>query len=392
MKKLLALLLLLFAIPAHGDSQQLTYGATVGRFRLGILTGSSTTAARFFRYTPSDPSTTSWHSWFSSFDNGSDPRNQVHREGWNIDGGGARVDASANMGALAEEFEQRFGSVMERHSVFVDPGDVAHRFLSSDFRVVAPYTARVFVSADTIVLGRGKTPNDNDGAITISPTETQSYSPDHFKKIRLEDDAVNLEAGTTSSPTCTLSLSDSGDIAARGARGFLGVSGSTRFDWASTYSTMYSPDGQSQVFAANSGVQILGSGVLSLWLTNTFASYRVSVYPNAANTYDNGLNGSEWRSVAAYWHETPNGNALTISSNTITPTTALHSITSGGLVKTITVPKSGNFSGSIKIHATVGGVTYDGTGNILVPSGGGSITQDRMWEVTWNGSKWVPSF
>lgn len=88
----------------------------------------------------------------------------------------------------------------------------------------------------------------------------------------------------------------------------------------------------------------------------------------------------------------PAATALSISSNTITPTQAVHTV-GAGLIKTITVPSvmSGK-SGQVAIIPTAA-YTYDGTGNLSVPSGGGTAVVDRTMTFTWDGSsRWKPSY
>lgn len=82
------------------------------------------------------------------------------------------------------------------------------------------------------------------------------------------------------------------------------------------------------------------------------------------------------------------GSALTVSSNTITPTSSLHQV-GAGLIKTITVP-SGFTSGTIQLVPTVA-FTYDATGNIL---GTGTAVVGRTMGATLSAStgKWSMSY
>lgn len=84
------------------------------------------------------------------------------------------------------------------------------------------------------------------------------------------------------------------------------------------------------------------------------------------------------------------GTALTIAANTIAPTNSIHHVTNALLLKTITVP-SGFTSGSIDIIPDAA-FTYDATGNIVVPAGGGTAVINRTIRFTYDGSKWTPSY
>lgn len=82
------------------------------------------------------------------------------------------------------------------------------------------------------------------------------------------------------------------------------------------------------------------------------------------------------------------GAALTVSSNTITPTNAIHQV-GAGLIKTITVP-SGFTSGTIALVPTAA-FTYDATANVL---GTGTAVVGRTMFATFSSStsKWSMSY
>lgn len=88
------------------------------------------------------------------------------------------------------------------------------------------------------------------------------------------------------------------------------------------------------------------------------------------------------------------GAALTISSNTIAPTSRHHTV-GAGLLKTITLPSG---PGSSVVHEVVliptAAFTYDATGNILVASGSGTAVINKPMIATWmpSLSKWVMSY
>lgn len=85
------------------------------------------------------------------------------------------------------------------------------------------------------------------------------------------------------------------------------------------------------------------------------------------------------------------GAVLSVSSNTITPTNAIHHV-GAGLIKTITVP-TGFTSGTIWIIPD-SAFTYDGTSNIVLPAGGGTAVAGRTMSFTYSSStsKWYPSY
>lgn len=93
--------------------------------------------------------------------------------------------------------------------------------------------------------------------------------------------------------------------------------------------------------------------------------------------------------IAAFFGVVKDTGATAIVSNVLTPTSAQLSV-GAGLIKTITVPFT-SYTGTIFINPT-GAFTYDATGNILVPAGGGTATINRMISFTYNGTKWIPSY
>jgi hypothetical protein len=80
-------------------------------------------------------------------------------------------------------------------------------------------------------------------------------------------------------------------------------------------------------------------------------------------------------------------STLTISSNVIAPTNAIHHL-GAGLVKTITVPASCSPTCSVDIVPDAA-FTTDATGNISVAS---TAVINKTLRFTWDGSKWNPSY
>jgi hypothetical protein len=83
-------------------------------------------------------------------------------------------------------------------------------------------------------------------------------------------------------------------------------------------------------------------------------------------------------------------SVLTISGNVITPTGSVHHV-GAGLIKTITVPAWVNGPWVLWILPDVA-YTYDGTGNIDLPAGGGTAVVDRAMAFVWDGTEFVPSY
>jgi hypothetical protein len=83
-------------------------------------------------------------------------------------------------------------------------------------------------------------------------------------------------------------------------------------------------------------------------------------------------------------------SVLTVSGNVIAPTGSVHHV-GAGLVKTITVPA---FVTGPWLLALVPDVafTYDATGNIVVPAGGGTAVVNKLMLLAWDGSKFTPSY
>ena len=83
-------------------------------------------------------------------------------------------------------------------------------------------------------------------------------------------------------------------------------------------------------------------------------------------------------------------SALTVTTNTIAPTSLIHQL-GAGLIKTITVPATWGATGFLLLLPTAA-FTYDATGNILVPAGGGTAVVNKVMVVVWDGTKWTPSY
>lgn len=94
--------------------------------------------------------------------------------------------------------------------------------------------------------------------------------------------------------------------------------------------------------------------------------------------------------VKAAYYSSSASSVLTITSNAIAPTTTVHHV-GAGLIKTITVPTL-MASPSFLLIVPDAAFTYDATGNIVVPSGGGTATINRVMLFVWDGTKWTPNY
>lgn len=87
------------------------------------------------------------------------------------------------------------------------------------------------------------------------------------------------------------------------------------------------------------------------------------------------------------------GAVLAIASNTIAPVYGIHHV-GAGLIKTITVPPAFASTGGTVDLWPDSAFTYDATGNILLPVGGGTAVINRIMTFTWDpvAAKWAPSY
>lgn len=81
---------------------------------------------------------------------------------------------------------------------------------------------------------------------------------------------------------------------------------------------------------------------------------------------------------------------LAVATNVIAPTSTIHSL-GAGLIKTITVPTTCTPTCVIQI-IPLAAYTYDATGNITVPVGGGLALISKVMTFVWDGTKWNPSY
>lgn len=99
------------------------------------------------------------------------------------------------------------------------------------------------------------------------------------------------------------------------------------------------------------------------------------------------LSKSNWR---APFHASEASSVLSVASNTIAPTNTVHHV-GAGLIKTVTVPTMCAPTCTIFLVPDAA-FTYDATGNIVVPAGGGTATVSRAMTLVWDGTKWYPSY
>lgn len=99
------------------------------------------------------------------------------------------------------------------------------------------------------------------------------------------------------------------------------------------------------------------------------------------------LSKSNWR---APFHASEASSVLTVTSNVIAPTNAVHHV-GAGLVKTITTPAMCAPTCTIVLIPDAA-FTYDATGNIALPAGSGTAVVSKALSLTWDGTKWYPSY
>lgn len=83
-------------------------------------------------------------------------------------------------------------------------------------------------------------------------------------------------------------------------------------------------------------------------------------------------------------------SVLAVNSNVIAPTGSVHHV-GAGLIKTITVPAAVTGPWVVTLIPDAA-FTYDATGNIVVPAGGGTAVVNRAMSMTWDGAKFTPDY
>ncbi len=158
---------------------------------------------------------------------------------------------------------------------------------------------------------------------------------------------------------------------------------------------------------ASTGTILLANGAYLRWSSGSrfrsFVSTAQFVFTDTNDANGFGLDGATASimkvrntaqnadgGVTAAYYNTSASSVLTISSNVIAPTGSVHHV-GAGLIKTITVPALCTPVCSIDIIPDVA-FTYDATGNIVVPVGGGTALINKTMRFTWDGSKWAPSY
>jgi hypothetical protein len=87
------------------------------------------------------------------------------------------------------------------------------------------------------------------------------------------------------------------------------------------------------------------------------------------------------------------GAVLAVAANAIAPTNKQHHV-GAGLIKTITVPAGGLADGSLLRIIPDAAFTYDATGNVVLPTGGGTAVVNKLMIFAWDAvaTKWTPSY
>ena len=85
------------------------------------------------------------------------------------------------------------------------------------------------------------------------------------------------------------------------------------------------------------------------------------------------------------------GAVLAIAANIIAPTNMIHHV-GAGLIKTITPASGVTANGATLQLIPDAAFTYDATGNIVVPAGGGTATINKLMTLVFDGTKWTPNY
>jgi hypothetical protein len=126
---------------------------------------------------------------------------------------------------------------------------------------------------------------------------------------------------------------------------------------------------------------------------NTSDTASSRFHPNTDNFVQDGTTAKRWSGTFSYWYDLKAGSQLTVSSNTVTPTSGLHHVNGSGgpTIKTIAttnVPTSGNVR--LTLIADTATINYDTTGNIGGTLLSGTIPQNTAQDFIWDGTKWYP--
>jgi hypothetical protein len=176
-----------------------------------------------------------------------------------------------------------------------------------------------------------------------------------------------------------------------------------------THNRFLAPDGGAYLLEANGSVIVnsatlqLANALTPMIVFNNPTTTGLLVVTNGAGTTGVGLDiatdnilavrvraHNADAAVRASIYNSSTLSALTFSTNTIAPTSSIHTI-GAGLIKTITVPATCTPTCSFMAIPTAA-YTYDATGNVTVPVGGGLALISKVMVFVWDGSKWNPSY
>jgi len=135
------------------------------------------------------------------------------------------------------------------------------------------------------------------------------------------------------------------------------------------------------------------AGIGNAWNMNSSGHF----VAGTDNTYDFGASaatrartGYFGTSVVAPLYSSSASSVLSITSNVLTPTSTFAHV-GAGLIKTITVPSACTPTCAIYLVPDAA-YTYDATGNVVVPAGGGTAVVNKLMIFMWDGTKWTPSY
>lgn len=154
------------------------------------------------------------------------------------------------------------------------------------------------------------------------------------------------------------------------------------FETVATIGTITTAYGVYQYVQQNGGTITTGYGN---YIEDVQATTKWGYYNNSTSAPS--LSKSNWR---APFFAGEASTVLSVTTNAIAPVNVISHV-GAGLVKTITVPAM--CTPTCAIHLIPDSAfTYDATGNIVVPAGGGTATVNKLMVMAWDGTKWYPSY
>lgn len=191
--------------------------------------------------------------------------------------------------------------------------------------------------------------------------------------------------------------------------GFAGVQNGLGIGGQGTSTVVFASDGGSYLYTdpgsvtVNSAALAFAAGTVNKFVIAGISATGQASFLNGAQTVGVGIDVATdaiFRvrtraqtgdaATEAAFYDAAASSVLTITTNTIAPTNLIHHL-GAGLLKTITVPTLCAPTCSLYIVPDAA-YTYDATGNITLPAGGGTAVVSRTMVFVWDGTKWNPSY